>query len=220
MHMSDFPFVVNKGVTGKVSILHCSTNPDAGKRGRSRKQHRLSKPIGHCKLLYGARQSILVTMPKKFQLSDNRFVVLKKDEIKIFENGTSKYAVFTYPRWNQFVDHISIIDENLTQMMQQQDVKLQQHLGGGWYVSVTSGYRCVDFRRFYLLPGVGVRPTKTGIALRLYEWSRLKEVVDEIKKNHPNVTTAEFCWMQPDHYNQEGAMACSECNPFGDWMLV
>jgi hypothetical protein len=63
-------------------------------------------------------------MPKKFQLSDNRFVVLKEDEIKIFGNGTSKYAVFTYPRWNKFVEHISIIDENLTQMMQQQDVKL------------------------------------------------------------------------------------------------
>jgi len=29
------------------------------------------------------------------------------------------------------------------------DVKLQHHIGGAYYVSVTSGYNCVDLRKFY-----------------------------------------------------------------------
>jgi hypothetical protein len=36
-----------------------------------------------------------------------------------------------------------------------------------------------------------VKPTKTGIALRLYEWSRLLEVVKDIKEKYPKVAQAQ-----------------------------
>jgi hypothetical protein len=84
----------------------------------------------------------------------------------------------------------------------QQDVKLQLHVGGGWYVSVTSGFYCVDVRKFYYLPGVGVRPTKTGIALRLYEWVRLKVVAEEIRHRQPQVAEAQPCFFESTHFNQ------------------
>jgi hypothetical protein len=60
-----------------------------------------------------------------------------------------------------------------------------------------------------------VKPTKTGITLRLYEWSRLLEVVKDIKEKHPKVAQAQPCWTK--HFHQEGAMMCAECNPFGTW---
>lgn len=159
-------------------------------------------------------------MPKKYDIGEKRFLVVKKDELKLFEDGSNKWATFTLPRWAWFVGYFDEIDQNVAKVMaREQDVKLQLHIGGGWFVSVTSGIWCVDVRKFYNLPGVGVKPTKTGIALRMYEWARLKEVAKEVKSQNPKVADAQPCWTEADHFNQEGAIACSECNPFHDWNL-
>lgn len=145
-------------------------------------------------------------------------MVVKKDEIRLFEDGSNKVATFSYQRWSHLTEYFDTIDDCVAKLvLGQQEVKLQTHIGGGWYVSVTSGFRCVDIRQFYNLPGVGERPTKTGIALRLFEWDRLKAVAKEIREKHPTVGAAQPCWTQADHFNQEGAMNCRECNPFGNW---
>ena len=159
-------------------------------------------------------------MPKKFDIGDKRYLVLKKNEIKLFEDKSIKVATFTYPRWASFRLYFDDIDEAVIQLVaKDQDVKLKLSIGGGWYVSVTSGYWCVDIRKFYWLPGVGERPTKVGLALRLSEWAKLKEIVREIADKHPDIATAKPCWMGEDHQNQEGAINCSECNPFGGWLI-
>jgi len=70
-----------------------------------------------------------------------------------------------------------------------EDVKLCRHIGGAHYISVTSGFRCVDFRKFYLPYGVKtqeeIRPTQKGIALRLDEWSDLCSLLIELMGNTP-----------------------------------
>jgi hypothetical protein len=43
-------------------------------------------------------------MSKKFDLSEKRFAVIKKDEVRVFEDGPNKWATFTYPRWAHFVE--------------------------------------------------------------------------------------------------------------------
>jgi hypothetical protein len=108
-------------------------------------------------------------MTKKFEIGVKRYVVVKRDEVRTFEDESNKMAQFTYPRWSQFVEYFNDIGDSVTKLVQKEDVKLQLHIGGGWYVSVTSGYWCVDIRKLYFLPGVGVKPTKNGIALRLRE---------------------------------------------------
>jgi len=160
-------------------------------------------------------------MSKKYEIGDKRYVVVKKDEIRVFEDGSSKLATFTFSRWVQFVEQFSEIDNNVAKLVaKQEDVRMQLHVGGGWYVSVTSGYWCVDIRRFYDLPGVGARPTRSGIALRLHEWTRLQEAAGELKKKNPKIAEAQPCWTGSDHFNQEGAMTCRECNPFGNWFAT
>ena len=158
--------------------------------------------------------------PKKFEIGERRFLVLKKDEVKIFEHGSPKMATFTLCRWAQFVEFFDEIDQSVAKLVDdQQQIELQLHIGAGWYVSVTTGYRCVDIRKFYSRTGVGIRPTKSGIALRLSEWSRLKEVAKEMKEKVPAVAEAQPCWTGADHFNQEGAIACGECNPYGTWQF-
>ena len=68
------------------------------------------------------------------------------------------------------------------------------HIGDSYYVSVTSGYGCVDLRRFYVPYGLlckHVRPTRSGIGLRLNEWEHLLNLVPTIHERHPELAIAE-----------------------------
>ena len=153
---------------------------------------------------------------KKFEISEKRYLVLKKDEIKLFEDGTTKSATFVFSRWAQFVEYFDEIDNSLGKLIKgETDVKLQLHIGGGWFVSVTSGFRCVDVRKFFITPSNEIKATKSGFAIRLPEWDRIKEVAKDMKENHPKIAEAQPCWTRLGHFTPEGATACRECNPFG-----
>lgn len=109
------------------------------------------------------------------------------------------------------------IHANAQELSNDKLVKYQAHIGGGHYVSVTTGFRCVDFRKFYKpYNGEEIRPTKKGIALRLSEWSEMKRITDVINNDHPTLGTALPCYMQGDHQNQLAAFDCRECYPFLD----
>jgi len=97
--------------------------------------------------------------------------------------------------------------------------KLWQHIGGAHYVSVTSGYRCVDFRMWYQPYGSkdgDIKSTKRGVALRFDEWSHLCTLVDTINTAYPSLASALPCYYDDDHMNQMGWLNCSECHPFTD----
>jgi len=42
------------------------------------------------------------------------------------------------------------IDDCVKKLLDGQEVKLQVHFGGGPHISVTTGFRCVDFRKWFL----------------------------------------------------------------------
>jgi len=55
------------------------------------------------------------------------------------------------------------IDAKARHLCGDEPVTFQAHIGGRQYVSVTSGYKCVDFRTFYVPYGqLDVRLTKNG----------------------------------------------------------
>jgi len=94
-------------------------------------------------------------------------------------------------------------------------VKYQCHIGGGRYVSVTTSFPCVDFRKLFVLYGQQeIKPTRHGIALRLNEWVEMRKTIDTINDAHPTLGTALPCYMQDDHNNQLSALECRECYPF------
>jgi hypothetical protein len=71
-------------------------------------------------------------MSKKFDISEKRLVVVKKDAVRLFEDGSNKWATFTYPRWAHFVEQFAEIDECAAKLTAgQQGLKLQLHVGGG-----------------------------------------------------------------------------------------
>jgi Transcriptional Coactivator p15 (PC4) len=113
------------------------------------------------------------------------------------------------------MDHVVEIDSSVQLLKDNQYVKLRQHIGGSWYVSVTTGYWCVDLRKFYLPDGQDeVRPTRTGIALRLREWNELKLAAESIRSAYPSIAATKPCYLNDDHMNQLSALSCRECYPF------
>jgi len=127
--------------------------------------------------------------------------------------------IFTYVlyfcRWAQFRQSFDEIDGKVTALLNNETVKYCQHIGGGHYVSVTTGFSCVDFRKFYMPKGQSeAKPTRTGIALRLKEWSEMKKLIETVNNDFPALATALPCYLQTDHQNQLSALDCRECYPF------
>ena len=97
------------------------------------------------------------------------------------------------------------------------DVKYQHHIGGGHYISVTSGYKCVDLRKFYKPDDANVgdiKPSRRGVALRFDEWATLCQLVETIHTTFPPLASAQPCYASDDHNNQMGYFTCGECHPF------
>ena len=157
-------------------------------------------------------------MPKKYEFGQKRYVIVKKKAgetiVKLCEDASDKGVTFPILRWAQFVAIVPIVDQCLDSLRQQQAVNLQFHIGGKCYVSVTTGFKCVDVREFYWNPVLGVKPTRKGIAIRLHEWDKLKEVIQQLHTKFPIIAATQTCSSQPNHFNQESALLCLECNPY------
>ena len=152
---------------------------------------------------------------KKYQINDNRFVVVKnaKDSptVTIVENGSTKSIEFPFRRWACLTRvFLPQVEEAVKQLETGQEVKFQERIGGKVYVSVTSPYKCVDLREYYWHPLLGERPTKKGIALRLHEFKRLLQLIPDIDKQNPALEKTPLCIESPQHQTQE----CMECHPY------
>ena len=170
--------------------------------------------------LYHCVAEKLWRMPKNYSIGRNRYVSVKKQgadlHVTIAEEGSDvKTVTFPSQRWARFMAVIGQVDEAVHQLVAKQYVQLNLHLGGKYYLSVTTGFACVDIREYYFNHTMKeVKPCKKGIALRLPEWTALKDVIQQINKKHAALATAQSCTYQLDHQNLEGALNCIECHPF------
>jgi hypothetical protein len=160
-------------------------------------------------------------MSKEFYISANRRVVVKNqdgDYIIIIEEIGSELKTVKFPakRWAQLVAIEYYIDQSINKLLAKEEkVSFQTQIGGGIYVSVTSGFECVDIREFYFDKNKGFPcPSRRGIALRTMEWEKLKLTFHEIRSKFPALSAIQPCSEGTDHYNQECALSCRECQPF------
>ena len=151
---------------------------------------------------------------KRYVISGKRCVVVKKHDGCInvtIQEDYCDFKIVTMPskRWAHFVSIINRVEESLGQIDLEQDVELCEHIGGGWYVSVCTGFKCVDFRKFNNYHSFELKPTKNGIALRIPEWYILKAIVSNIQTDFPELASETLCIHTHDKLN-----ICSECNAF------
>jgi len=78
----------------------------------------------------------------------------------------NQLAMLTPKRWANFILYCQQIDNEAKELnLKTRPVAFRLHLSDGWYVSVTGGYNCVEFRRFYVPYGTlhgHVRPTQSS----------------------------------------------------------
>jgi hypothetical protein len=166
------------------------------------------------------------------ELGDSNFVVVNEYDGQVYVHlrkynlghgkkyPTKKGAALTPSRWQQFVSRIVDVENAVQKLSDGEDVQYTQHLGGNWYVSVTKGFPCVDFRKFWLPEGVDQAvPTRKGIALKIVEFKALLGALDDINEHIPELADVVPCSERDDHQNQLGALRCPECNPndFQNW---
>ena len=156
-----------------------------------------------------------------FTLGDqqDRVVTATQDEVSITsKSDPRKTMTFNANRWAHFRAILSHVDGEARELNRKaRPVAYCQHIGDGYYVSVTSGIMCVDIRKFYLPYGLSndqVRPSKSGIALRLDEWAEMLLSAPVIDAKFPSLAHAKPCADDESHMNQLGWLECRSCFPF------
>jgi len=131
--------------------------------------------------------------------------------------GNAICLLFFFVRWSKFVQLIQSIDAHARNLWKK-DVKVSysEHIGGGVYVSVTSPYKCVDIRKFFLPYGLDINvddplPSKQGVSLRLDEWSDVCKLLPDIRREFAVLYVVPCC-DRPEHDRQYPC--CTECYPF------
>ena len=151
-----------------------------------------------------------------YQIGETRTISTVYDECGLYVKigDESKYLLIPPRRWSVFRSVIEQVTDVLKEVKDRKEVKFTHHIGGGYYISITSPYWCVDVRRFYKKNGE-LKPTRDGVTLKWREWEMLVEHAGQLTSDTPILTAARPCYESPDHCNQLGAFACAECYPFG-----
>ena len=87
-----------------------------------------------------------------YNLSDTRVIETRNEQDEVFvvirDTVSGKFIEIPANRWASLLLLLVDIDNAVNQLKEKKDyVKYIAHIGGGWYVSVTTGFWCVDIRR-------------------------------------------------------------------------
>ena len=95
--------------------------------------------------------SNFANMSKHFNLGSGRVLFTQKKgavyNIKIYEMGSdNRYVDFTIERWASFVRAIDEVQNAFYEIHINTQLKFRHHIGGGYYISVSADFKCVDIR--------------------------------------------------------------------------
>jgi hypothetical protein len=163
---------------------------------------------------------------RRFEIGTNRFLIhsLYRGDVKIhirqFDPFPSKIGVcFTPLRLAAFRNKLDEIEEGVKLLRAGKPVDLKLHVGGLVYVTIQSGYFIVNIRKYFIPENqIDEIPTRSGIALKLNEWDKLKECLVELLLLAPEIEAVQPCYSSFDHANVITMMDCEECNPLVSWM--
>ena len=153
------------------------------------------------------------TSMKSYAFGENRSISIAKDVVTICDSEKAKTIELTAQRFVTFMFYLKDVDESLRKRFADDFVNIRQHIGGAWYVSVSTGFACIDIRQFYLpLYGIEEKPTKTGFAIRFSEWIAFVAAVHQLLHENEQLADVRPCGDQ--HMTLEDALMCNECHPF------
>jgi len=149
---------------------------------------------------------------KTTMLSKDRMLTVDSDWDVFIRDEVhhNKKAFFTGKRFAKFLLSLNDINRFVGKARDGKDVTVKLHLGGGWHLSLSPGFACVDIRKFYQHSDKSIRPTKMGIALTYDEWDALMNAAATINNELDGFKAISICW----HDSHEELEKCSECAPY------
>ena len=95
--------------------------------------------------------SNFASMTKHFNRGSGRVLFVQKKgsvyKIKIFQMGSdNRYVDFSVVRWASFVRAIDEVQNAIYEIHTNPQLKFRHHIGGGYYISVSADFKCVDIR--------------------------------------------------------------------------
>ena len=97
------------------------------------------------------KMSNVVSMRKHFNLGAESVLCAQKkgsvSQTKIYEMGLDNWYVdFSIVRWASFFRAIDEAQNAIHEIHTNPQLKFQHHIGGGYYISVSANFKCVDIR--------------------------------------------------------------------------
>ena len=116
----------------------------------------------------------------------------------------------TLRRCNELYTSLTHVDIAVAQMERNEETFYRKHLGGNWLITVQTGFKCVDIRKFWLPEGATeLRATRKGVSLTFPEYKELRNGLRTLDSFVPELKDVVPCYVEPDHHTNE----CRECSP-------
>jgi hypothetical protein len=148
-------------------------------------------------------------MKMVLSLSEGRSIRVTRSLIVLEDEVQAKFVSFNFQKLSKIMQAVHAVDEAIEKMKNYEDSNLRIDIGGNWYLTMTTGVKCVDIRRWFHV-GDNYRPSKNGMALRLGEWQLFKQRVKTIHQLRPDIAVVIPCYHQQDHNDQLGEFI--KCN--------
>lgn len=153
------------------------------------------------------------TIVKTVRLSNERVLTMDSDWDLFIrdEQHIEKKVLFTGRRFVRFIQTMNDFDRVVEKARVGKEVCVKEHLGGGWFLSLTPNIARVDMRKFFQHRDTGdIRPTKLGISLTYGEWTALVDAATKMWHEMAGLKAISSCWHATDVELEQ----CKECTPF------
>ncbi len=114
-------------------------------------------------------------------------------------------------KWRRWVSIEKALRDQIQELMRGNKVEAKLHVGGLMYLSISSEFRCVQFRQHYIKEENGSRkifPSKFGISMSLREFYYFLKHMEEFDQKLFVQKSFRPCYTRRNHSSN-----CSECFP-------
>ncbi len=133
--------------------------------------------------------------------------VMRTELIKGFQQLKTKRMNIPLRRWKEFGRKLDYILEEVQNIQDGNESVVQQHIGGGLYLTMSSTHPFMQFRQFYRSKEGDLRPGSRGFRLTFEELSELNVHLSAFNKLIPKLNTIRMCYENPGH----NELRCMEC---------
>ena len=116
----------------------------------------------------------------------------------------------TLQRCNELYMSLPNVDIAVSEMERNDGTFYRRHLGRNWYLTVQTGFKCVDIRQFWLPEGASeISATRRGVSLSIPQYKELRNGLRLLDSYVPELRDVVPCYTQADH----DVAQCPECTP-------